>query len=399
MQKQIAPGITRLGIQDWDRRIFDALMSLPYGTSYNAYLAQGTEKTALIDTVTMGMEAALLDQVSALTSLTDLDYLIMNHAEPDHASVIPHVLAAAPKAKLLLTKSGQATAQAMYHIDEERATVVKDGDTVDLGGKTLRFVEAPFLHWPETMFTYCPEEAVLFPCDFLGSHIASDLLYADQVGGIVLPEAKRYYAEIMMPFAGPAGRALDKIAALDPKPGTIAPSHGPVYRNPEVILDAYAQWVRGPLLPKVAIAYISMWNSTAVLAQQVTAAASDEGVEAVPHNLLVADVSHLARDLVDASALVIGSPTVLGGPHPAVAQAMTLIRAIRPRLKLAAAFGSYGWGGGAVRLIGDMAKAAGMEIVDTLEIKGRPRNTDLAAARLLGQTVAQAVLATTKAAK
>ncbi|MCL4535638.1 MAG: FprA family A-type flavoprotein [Bacteroidetes bacterium] len=396
MQKQVAPGITRIGLQAWDERVFDALIALPYGTSYNAYLVQGGEKTALIDTARMGFETELLGQVSALTPLAELDYLVMNHAEPDHTSAIPQVLAAAPRARLLLTQPGRAAVQALYQVEDDRITVVKEGDTVDLGGKSLRFVDAPFLHWPETMFTYCPEEAVLFSCDFMGSHIAADLPFADQVGGIVLPEAKRYYAQIMMPFARPAARAMDKIAALDPKPRLIAPSHGPPHRRPEVILQAYEQWVRGPLLPKIVVAYISMWSSTATLAQEVADAASAEGVEVIPRNLQVADLSHVACDLVDASALVVGSPTVLGGPHPAVAQAMTLIKAIRPRLKLAAAFGSYGWSGGAVKAIGDMAKAAGMETVDTLEVKGRPHEADLAAARALGRRVAQAVLSATK---
>ncbi len=393
MQNELAPGIRRIGTQDWDRRIFDALVSVPYGTSYNAFLVEGTDKRALIDTTSMGAEEAFLEKVSALAPLADLDYLVMNHAEPDHGSAIPHILKAAPRAQLVLTQAGLAAAQALYDVPADRATVVKDGDSVDLGGKTLRFVDAPFLHWPETMFTYCPEEGVLFPCDFLGSHIAADRAYADEVGDIVLPEAKRYFAEIMMPFGRPAGRALDKIAALQPAVRIIAPSHGPVHRHPAAILQAYEQWVRGPLAPKAVIAYISMWSSTATLAEEVAAAISAEGVEAVPYNLLVSDVSHLARDLVDASALVIGSPTVLGGPHPAVAQAVALVRAFKPRLKLAAAFGSYGWGGGAVRVIGDAAKAAGLEVVDAFEVKGRPRPDDLTRARDLGRTVAKAVQA------
>lgn len=386
---EIAPGITWVGVEDWQRRIFDALIPLPYGTSYNAYLVIGKEKVALIDTVNPGFEEKLLAKISTVVAPERLDYLIMNHAEPDHAGSIPQVMAVATNAKLVATKKGTEMAQAFYRVPEPRRLVVKEGDVIELGGKTLRFIEAPWLHWPETMFTLAVEDRVLFPCDFFGSHLASDKLFDDEAGDILLPEAKRYYAEIMMPFTRMVAAGLDKVASLDIQ--MIAPSHGPVHRNPKRIIGAYEKWSRGPLAPKAVIAYVSMWGSTMQLAQHIVNAISAEGVEAVPYDLSVADISHIARDLVDASAIVLGTPTVLGGLHPLAAYALTLVKALRPRLKLAAYFGSYGWGGGAASQAKGLLEPAGFEIVDALEVKGAPGDRELESATELGRRVAQRV--------
>ena len=224
---------------------------------------------------------------------------------------------------------------------------------------------------------------------FFGAHIASDRLFGDEVGDILLPEAKRYYSEIMMPFTRQVTAGVDKAVAVKPK--VIAPSHGPVHRHPEPIVKAYEQWSRGPLAPKALIVYVSMWDSTRRLAQAITAAISAEGVEAVPYDLTVADISHIARDLVDASAVVLGSPTVLGGLHPLASYALTLVRALRPRVKLAAYFGSCGWGGGAASQAKALLEPAGFELVGAVEIKGPPREKELKDAIELGQKVAQRV--------
>ena len=386
---EIVPGIIWVGAEDWQRRLFDSLIPLPYGTSYNAYLVVGREKAALIDTVSADFEEELLTKIAGTLEPERLDYVVMNHAEPDHAGAIPQVMAAAPNARLVVTRKGAEMAETFYHVPEARRLVVKDGDTIDLGGKTLRFIEAPWLHWPETMFTFAVEDRVLFPGDFFGSHIASDSLFDDEVGDILLPEAKRYYAEIMMPFTRMVAAGLDKAIAVEAK--TIAPSHGPVYRNPGRIIDAYERWARGPLAKKALVVYVSMWGSTQRLAQAITGAISAEGVEAVPYDLTVADISHVARDLVDASCIVVGSPTVLGGPHPQMAYALTLVKALRPRGKLAAYFGSYGWGGGAASQVKSLLEPAGFEIVEALEIKGPPGERELESAVKLGRDVARRV--------
>ena len=386
---QIAPNISWVGVEDWHRRIFDVLIPLPYGTSYNAYLVVGKEKVALIDTVNPGFEKQLIAKIATVVEPKRIDYLVMNHAEPDHSGAIPEIMSTAPNAELVATEKGVEMAGMLYHVPEERCLVVKDGDTLDLGGKTLRFVEAPWLHWPETMFTFAVEDKVLFSCDFFGSHIASDKLFDDEVGDILIPEAKRYYAEIMMPFTRMVISGLDKAIALEAN--IIAPSHGPMHRNPQRIINAYEKWARGPLAKKALVVYVSMWGSTQRLAQTVTGAISAEGVEAIPYDLSVADISHIARDLVDASAIVVGSPTVLGGPHPLVAYILVLVRVLRPRAKLAAFFGSCGWGGGAASQVKGMLEPLKLEIVEALEIKGPPGEKELERAAELGRNLARRV--------
>jgi flavorubredoxin len=391
---ELASGVYYVGVEDWDRRIFDALIPMPLGTSYNAYLIVGKEKIALVDTVQNNFADELLQKIGRVIDPAKIDFVIMNHAEPDHAGSIPRVLAAAPNAKLVVTKLGAEMAKVFYDVPEERALIVKEGDTLDLGGKTLRFIDAPWLHWPETMFTYLVEDKILFPCDFFGSHIAKSRLFDDEVGDVVLPDAKRYYAEIMMPFPVAIQRALDKVKALELS--MIAPSHGPVFRNPRRIVDAYELWARGPLLPKVVVVYVTMWGSTEALEKTIVESIAAEGVEVVPYNLLVADISHVMRDLVDASAIVIGAPTVLNGPHPVALLATAIIQALKPRTKLAAVFGSYGWGRGAVRTITNSLQQAGFEIIETLEVRGPPKQEDQEKATTLGKHVAQKIKESTK---
>jgi len=391
---EIVPGIFWVGVEDWHRRIFDALIPLPYGTSYNSYLVVGKSEIALVDTVNPGFEDVLFEKIEQIVKPEKIHYVIMNHAEPDHAGGIPAVLSMAKDAKLVATKKGVEMAEAFHGVPPERAIVVKDGDTLNLGGKILRFIDAPWLHWPETMFTFCQENGVLFPCDFFGSHMASDRLFDDEVGDILLPEAKRYYAEIMMPFPQFVQKALDKVKGMDIR--MIAPSHGPIYRNPKKIIQAYERWARGPLEPKALVIYVSMWGNTEMLAKTIVNAISAEGVEAVPYNMLAADISHIARDLVDASAVVVGSPTLLGGVHPLVGTVVGLMRALRPRVKLVAIFGSYGWVGGATDQIRNILQPAGFEIIDILKVNGRPKKEDLDKAVNLGKLVAQRVKEITK---
>ncbi len=386
---EICPDVFWVGVEDWNRRVFDAFIPLPYGTSYNSYLVVGKEKTALIDTVNPGFESVLIDKVSQILPPEKIDYVIMNHAEPDHAGGIPTIMKKAKNAKLAATKLGVNMAEIYFDVAAERSFGVKEGDTLELGGKTLRFIEAPWLHWPETMFTFDVEDSALFSCDFFGSHLTSDKLYADEVGALLLSEAKRYYAEIMMPFAHSARGALTKVKPLNPK--IIAPSHGPVYRDPAPIVEAYEKWTNGPLKRKVVIIYVSMWGSTQALERTITETISSEGVEAVPYNLTVADVSHILRDLVDASAVVIGTPTVMGGAHPLALYATELVASFGVRGKIAAVFGSFGWGGGAARRIKTRLEQGGFQVVDVLEIRGPPKPEHVERAVALGRAIARKV--------
>jgi flavorubredoxin len=389
--REISDGVHWVGARDWDRRVFDALIPLPQGTTYNAYVVQGKEKTALVDTVNPGFEEELEAKIRQVTDPANLDYLIMNHAEPDHAGAIPHVMKLSKSVSLVTTKKGAKMAQLYYGVPEERIIVVGDGDTLDLGGKTLRFVDAPWQHWPETMFTYLVESKVLFPCDFLGFHTAYGF-YDDEVEEFV-PFAQRYFGEIMMPFRKMGQKALDKIAELDVD--LIAPSHGPMHRNPQRILDLYRKWTAGETREKVIVTYVSMWRSTESMIKAMVEALMSEGLEVSLHNLVYADLGDVARDLVDSRAIVLGTPSVLGGMHPQAIYAAHLVKALRPPLQFGAVLSSYGWGGGAVKQAAEILEPTKIEVVGAVEVNGPPTDetydqiAELAkqmAAKVKGQT-------------
>ncbi len=365
---ELRNGVYWVGVKDWARRTFDGLIPLPHGTSYNAYVVRGSAKTALVDTVNPGFEGELLAKVGVVVDPAELDYVVMNHAEPDHAGAIPAVLAAAPRAKLVLTAKGAEMVVRYYPVPRERMQIVQDGEEVDLGGRTLRFIDAPFLHWPETMFTYAVEDKVLFPCDFFGAHTAAGV-YADEVADLPL-RAQMYFGEIMMPFRKAGERALKKLAGLPLE--LIAPSHGPLWRQPERILSLYRRWTAGETRPKVVVGYVSMWGSTERLVRVAAEALLGQGIEIAVHELSHVDVGDLAGDLVDARAIVLGAPTVLGALHPAALHAAHLVRTLRPPLRYAAVLSSYGWGGGALRQAGEILGPTGIEVVGAVEVHGAP---------------------------
>jgi flavorubredoxin len=369
---EVSEGVFWVGAKDWNRRIFDALIPLPYGTTYNAYLVKGKEKIALIDTVNPGFEKELVDKISQITDLASLDYVIMNHAEPDHAAAIPHIMQMGENVTLVTTEKGAKMAQVYYNVPEDRIKTVNDGDTIELGGKTLKFIEAPWLHWPETMFTYLVENRVLFSCDFFGTHTAFGL-YDEDVEEI-LSSAKRYFGEIMMPFRNMGRKALDKIKELEIE--IIAPSHGPIYKNPDRVLEAYRKWTAGETEEKAIVVYISMWNSTEAMIKTMVETLMSESIEVSLHDLSRADIGEIARDLVDSRAIVLGTPTVLGGMHPLAIYASYLVRALRPPLKYGVVLSSYGWSGGAIKQALEVLGPTKIELVGSFEINGPPSNED-----------------------
>ena len=370
---EISKNVYWVGSRDWNRRLFDALIPLPRGTTYNAYLVIGENKKALIDTVNPGFEKELEEKISKVTDPAELDYVIMNHAEPDHAGSIPYIMSINSKAKLVATSRGAKMAQTFYKVPENRIKPVADGETIDLGGKTLRFIEAPMLHWPETMFTYVPENKTLFPCDFFGSHVAEGL-YDDEVSDLLV-FAQKYFGEIMMPFRFNAQKGMEKIKDLPIE--TIAPSHGPIHRNPERILQAYRKWSNGETKQKAIIVYATMWNSTEKMIRTIADVLASEGIEIARHNLVTADIGDIAKDLVDSRAIVLGTPTVLGGAHPIAMYATYLVRALKPPTKYAVVLSSYGWAGGAIKHVQETLGPTKMEIVGALEINGPPTEADI----------------------
>lgn len=384
---KIAENVYWVGARDWNRRLFDALILLPKGTSYNAYIVIGRNGKALIDTVNPGFENELKEKIRTVANPEDIDYVVMNHAEPDHAGSIPYVMEIAPKAKLVTTGRGAKMAQAFYHVPQERIKVVADGETLSLGDKTLRFIEAPMLHWPETMFTYLEEDGILFPCDFFGAHLAGGV-YSDEVEDLLV-HAQRYWGEIMMPFKAMAQKALEKLKGLEIK--MIAPSHGPIHRKPELILNAYKRWANGETRRKAVIAYVSMWNSTDAMVKQMAETLAAEGVELAFHNLALTDIGDLAKDLVDSKAIVLGAPTVLGGAHPLAVYATYLFKALRPPTKFAVVLSSYGWSGGAVKQFQELLNGFKIEVVGALEINGPPTEENMKQIVEIGKSLANKI--------
>lgn len=381
---EFSKNIHWVGVRDWNRRLFDALIPLPKGTTYNSYLVVGNSKKALIDTVNPGFEKEWEERIRKVTDPSDVDYVIMNHAEPDHAGSIPYILSINNKATLVTSIKGAEMAQIFYGVQKERIKAVHDGESIDLGGKTLRFIEAPMLHWPETMFTYIPEDKVLFPCDFFGLHV-SDGVYDDEVEDLLI-FAQRYFGEIMMPFRFNGQRAMEKIKNLEIR--VIAPSHGPIHDKPETIINAYRKWVNGETRQKAVVVYVTMWNSTEKMIKIISETLASEGIEVVRHNMANADISDVARDLVDSRAIVLGVPTVLGGAHPLGVHAANLVKVLKPPAKYAVVLSSYGWGGGAIKNVQEALGPTKMEIVGALEINGPPVDKDVFKIIEIGKTLA-----------
>lgn len=370
--RKICNGVDWMGAVDWNRRLFDSLVPLPDGTSYNAYLVRGSEKTVLIDTVDTAMSDVLKHQ---LASVEKIDYIVSQHAEQDHSGTIPLVLDMYKNAIVLCTQKAKDLLIDHLGISAERIRTVADGETISLGDKTLRFIYTPWVHWPETMVTHLPEDRILFTCDFLGSHIAMSGLYAGD-DPYVIEAAKRYYAEIMMPFRKMIQNNLKKLREL--KFDLVAPSHGPIFDHPERILSAYDGWVSDKVSNLVVIPYISMHGSTETMVNYLVAALAERGVTVQKFELSTTDIGKLAMALVDAATIVIGTPTVHVGPHPSVFSATHLANALRPKLKYAAIIGSYGWGTKAVEQISALIPNLKVEILGTVLCKGRPQEATFA---------------------
>ena len=383
--REIRPGVYWVGATDWDRRLFDSLIPLPDGTSYNSYLVKGSQKTALVDTVDPSMQNALTNNLNQL-GIGNIDYLIANHAEQDHSGAIPLVLEKYPGAEVVATPRCKGMLIDLFMIPEEKFITVNDKDTISLGDRTLEFIHAPWVHWPETMLTYLREDRILFTCDFFGSHLATTDLYVTDEGQ-VYEAAKRYYGEIMMPFRTNIQKNLERIReyAID----IIAPSHGPMYDRPDFITKAYQSWAFGEPRNIVVLPYVSMHESTRSMVEYLVEALVQRGVTVRQFDLTVTDIGKLAMSLVDAATVVLGTPTVLAGAHPNVAYAAFLANALRPNLKFASIIGSYGWGGKAVEQLLGMIPNLKVELLEPVISKGLPKEADFRALDSLADTIAQ----------
>ncbi len=379
--KKIMDGVFWVGAVDFSRRLFDALVPLPDGTSYNAYLVRGTEKTALIDTVDPTTTASLMNH---LDDVETLDYIVANHAEQDHSGAIPTVLRKYAKAKVVANEKCKGLLMEHLSIGEDRFMVIEDGGTLDLGGKTLEFISTPWVHWPETMCTYLREGGVLFSCDLFGSHLASAELYSTREER-VYEAIKRYYSEVMMPFRAIIRKHLERLSSLDIS--VIAPSHGPVHRDAAYVIETHRGWVSDDPSNTVIMPYVSMHGSTERMVDHLTEALSEEGVRVERFDLTVADTGRYASTLVDAATIVIASPCFLTGAHPLVVSAVFLANALKPKLKFASIIGSYGWGSRMVAQLKGLMSGLKVEYIDPVEVKGEPGPADLDALGVLAREI------------
>jgi flavorubredoxin len=379
--RKIQDNVYWVGAIDWDRRLFDSLIPLPDGTSYNAYFVDGDGKTALIDTVDPPMTGVLMEQ---LKSLPPIDYIVCHHVEQDHSGAIPDVLSIYPKAEVLCSKKAKELIIEHLHVDESKIRVVEDGEKIKLGRFTLEFIYTPWVHWPETMVTYVPENKTLFSCDFFGSHVATSELYVTNWERYYEP-AKRYYAEIMMPFAKIIGNNLEKLEPYEID--MICPSHGPIYPEPRIIMDAYREWALGEPKNLVVIPYISMHGSTGAMVKHLTSALVERGVGVEVFDISVTDLGKIAIALVDAATVVIGAPTILAGPHPLTVFAAFVAAALRPKARFVSVIGSYGWGGRTVEVLSDIVGKLNPEVIQPVLAKGKPRPEDFAALDELADSI------------
>jgi len=382
--RKITDNIYWVGAVDWHRQTFDELIPLSEGTSYNAYLVQGSERTALIDAVDPPFVPVLLDRLDQL-GVKQLDYIVSNHSEQDHSGGIPMVLDRFPGAQVLCTPKAKGILRDLLPIAEPRIQTVEDGERVPLGGRSLMFFHMPWVHWPETMVTYLEEDQILFSCDLFGSHLATSALFSSQAATI-LPAMKRYYAEIMMPFRIPISKYLDRLGPIALK--LIAPSHGPIHDKPEQVLDIYRSWTAAEPGNSVVVAYVSMHGSVQQMAERLIEALLARNVSVDPFNLAALDLGNFATALIDARTLVFASPTVLGGAHPNAVYGAYLTNALRPRARYGALLGSYSWGTKITAQLQDLLSALKLEMLGTVLAKGAPRPAEFAAIDQLADAIA-----------
>ncbi|WP_048160587.1 FprA family A-type flavoprotein [Methanosarcina sp. 1.H.A.2.2] len=386
---ELARGVYWVGAIDWNGRDFHGFTT-PGGTTYNSYLVVG-EKTALIDTVKAPFAGEMLRRITRIIDPSKLDYIVVNHMELDHAGSLAE-LKKQTDAKILITRRGVDILNGYFRDSGSEnwdLEVVQTGDQLDLGGKTLMFLEATMLHWPDSMETFLKEDRILFSNDGFGQHIATSKRYDFEVGDVI-PEAAEYYANILMPFHMPLLRFLGVLENMGVEPLQIAPSHGIIWKQDlKKILEAYRAWANGEVKEKVLVIYDTMWGSTEIMANEIAETVREAGVEVKLLNLRKNTRSHIMEEMLDAAAFAVGSPTLNNGIFPTVGDFLVYIKGLRPQKKKAVAFGSYGWGGGAVKTIEQELKNAGIEVLEPgLQVRYRPYEKELEKCRKLGEQLA-----------
>lgn len=392
----VSENIFWVGAVDWNVRNFHGFTySTHRGTTYNAYLIVD-EKVALVDSVYGSFAGEMIDRIREIIDPSKIDYVVANHVETDHSGAIGRILELAPKAKVVGTAKCKAELQKHYFGDWD-FQVVKTGDKINLGKRTLEFIEAPMLHWPDSMFTYVESDQLLMPNDAFGQHLASSKRFDDEVDqNILMAEAAKYYANILWLFSPLVTRKIEEIQRLELKIRVIAPSHGIIWRgNPMKIVEAYLKWAKGEAGKKILVVYDTMWGSTEKMALSMVEGIRSEGVEAMLFRLPVSDRGDIVKEFLDARGILIGSSTINNGVLATVAPFLEELQGLRPVKKVAAAFGSYGWGGGAVKTIEEKLQKAGIEVVaPAITVNWVPDKNELQKCFEFGREFAKKITAT-----
>jgi len=393
-RQEIIPGVDWVGVRHRDLQIFDELFPTHNGTTYNAYLVRGSDKTALIDTVKEPFTEELFAKLEAAGGLDKIDLVVVSHTEPDHSGALRHLLARCPDLPVYCTKPAQNFLAQLLNAPFN-AQVVSDGQELDLGGRTLRFILAPYLHWPDTMFTYLVEDAVLFPCDAFGAHYCARELFDDEI-----PDFSQdflfYFDCIMRPFKDKVREAVAKVEQLPLK--LICPSHGPLLRrNPQAVIDSYRRLANQPPVsakPRALMLTFSSHGNTRQMAAAVREGVESRGFDVLEMRLCELRDSDLRDELELADLVLVGTATINRDAPPPVWHALSLFSLVTPKAKVAAAFGSFGWSGEAVKLVEERLKGLRFKLaVPGLTLRFRPTEEDLATCRKFGEEVAQAVSA------
>lgn len=367
MGKRITDKVTWVGKVDWELRKFHGdEFSTHRGSSYNAYLVRG-EKTALIDTVWLPYDKEFVEKLKEEIDLKKIDYVIANHGEVDHSGSLAALMREIPDVPIYCTANAVKSIKGQYHKDWNFVTV-KTGDTLDLGGTVLTFIEAPMLHWPDTMFTYMSGDAILFSNDGFGQHFASESMYNDTVNATELEsEAMKYYANILTPFSPMVSKKVKEILSLNLPLNMICPSHGIIWKqSPMQIIDKYLQWSDGYYENQIAILYDTMWNATRKMAEAIADGirSSDPSITVKLYNTSKTDKTDVITEVFRSRAVILGSSTVNNGYLYSIAGILELMRGMKFKNKSAAAFGSYGWSGESVKLMNEELQKAGFRLLD-----------------------------------
>lgn len=391
--QEILPGVYSVGAVDWNVRNFHGhTYTTSRGTSYNAYLIVD-EKVALVDTVLGSFAEELIANIRQVVPLEKIDYIIANHVETDHSGALPQLLKLAPQAKVIGTQKCKEGLYKNYFLKMD-FQAVKTGSSLDLGKRELKFIEAPMVHWPDSMFTYCPQDALLLPNDAFGQHLASSLRFDDEVDQCALmDEAAKYYANILWPLGPIIAKKIAEVQAMHIPLKVIAPSHGIIWRkDPGRIISAYLRWAQNTTQQKIVVAYETMWGATAEMAQKICAGITQVGVSFKLFDVAVSDRTEIIKEMLEAKGFLIGSSTHDNWMLPNLAGLLEFLKGLTPKNRLAAAFGSFGWAGGAVKEMEGILQQAGITLAQPgIGIKYRPEGQEAKACVEFGKNFAQKI--------